>query len=132
MEREYCAIVHGTPDPLAGTWESFLVETGNYHVKSIKKPAEEAKQAITHYETVKKNKSFALLRIHLETGRKNQIRVHASEAGTPIIGDAKYGSTINPIHRLALHARLLGFTHPETGNKLRFTSPIPSSFTKLF
>ena len=73
-----------------------------------------------------------MLEVTLETGRKNQIRVHLSEAGHPIIGDQFYGSTVNPINRLALHAKLLGFTHPSTGKRMTFTAPVPKAFRELF
>ena len=73
-----------------------------------------------------------MLEVTLETGRKNQIRAHLSEAGHPVIGDRLYGSTVNPINRLGLHAKLLGFEHPTTGARMTFTAPVPSAFRKLF
>lgn len=75
---------------------------------------------------------YAMLEVELETGRKNQIRVHLQDIGHPIIGDDKYGSRTNPIKRLGLHAFALHFTHPTTKKELRFTAPIPSSFRSLF
>jgi 23S rRNA pseudouridine1911/1915/1917 synthase len=73
-----------------------------------------------------------MLEITLETGRRNQIRVHLAEAGHPIVGDTMYGAgRENPISRLALHARHLGFMHPGTGRKLTFEVPIPEAFVGL-
>ena len=73
-----------------------------------------------------------MLEVTLETGRKNQIRAHLSEAGHPVLGDRLYGSTINPLDRLGLHAMMLGFDHPTTGKHLTFTAPVPRVFTDLF
>ena len=72
-----------------------------------------------------------MLEVTLETGRKNQIRAHLAEAGHPVVGDRMYGSTINPIGRLGLHAKLLGFDHPTTGKRLSFTVPVPKVFREL-
>jgi 23S rRNA-/tRNA-specific pseudouridylate synthase len=72
-----------------------------------------------------------MLEITLETGRKNQIRTHLTEAGHPVIGDRLYGSTVNPIGRLGLHAKLLGFDHPITGKRLSFTASVPKAFRDL-
>jgi 23S rRNA-/tRNA-specific pseudouridylate synthase len=92
----------------------------------------DAKLAVTHYRTIESNDRWSMLEITLETGRKNQIRAHLSEAGHPVIGDRLYGSSVNPIGRLGLHAQLLGFDHPATGKRMAFTAPIPGSFRKLF
>jgi 23S rRNA-/tRNA-specific pseudouridylate synthase len=73
-----------------------------------------------------------MLEITLETGRKNQIRTHLSEARHPVVGDRMYGSTQNPLGRLGLHAKLLGFDHPATGKHLVFTAPVPKVFRELF
>ena len=75
--------------------------------------------------------SYTCVEFELETGRKNQIRVHSEWIGHPIAGDRKYGATSNPIGRLALHAHTLEFIHPWTGKKMRFTSKAPSSFGRL-
>ena len=91
----------------------------------------DAKHAVTHYRTVGTGRDFSLLEITLETGRKNQIRAHLSEAGHPIAGDRLYGSAINPLGRLGLHAKLLGFDHPVTGKRMTFTAPIPRVFRQV-
>ena len=91
----------------------------------------DAKLAITHYRTIANAGPYSVLEVTLETGRKNQIRAHLSEAGHPVVGDQMYGSTTNPLDRLGLHAKLLGFVHPTTGRKMIFTAPLPKSFRDL-
>lgn len=127
IQREYYGLLEGVLKPRKGTWKSALVEEDDFFVKS----SEGGKMAITHYELVGVKNRLSIARFQLETGRKNQIRVHASEAGYPIVGDKKYGSSINRFKRLCLHAHLLGFTHPITGKKMKFTSPLPRFFTLL-
>jgi 23S rRNA pseudouridine1911/1915/1917 synthase len=73
-----------------------------------------------------------LLELTLETGRRNQIRVHLAEAGCPIIGDRKYGAVTNPAKRLGLHASSLSFPHPVTGSECRYESPLPALLGHLF
>ena len=93
------------------------------------------KEAITHYRTIKRANGYSLVELHLETGRKNQIRVHMQDLGHlghPIIGDGRYGiEDLNPIGRLALHAFKLCFYHPVTGEKMEFETPYPPSFKNL-
>ena len=89
------------------------------------------KFAKTLYQTLHLTRSYSCLKVTLETGRKNQIRAHAKMAGHPIAGDTKYGSKTSPLGRLGLHAQMLGFTHPFSGKKLVFTSPVPKSFKKF-
>jgi 23S rRNA-/tRNA-specific pseudouridylate synthase len=91
----------------------------------------DAKFAVTHYRTIETNGRYSMLEVTLETGRKNQIRAHLSEARHPVIGDRMYGSEVNPIGRLGLHAKLLGFDHPVTRKHLVFTAPVPKSFRSL-
>jgi tRNA pseudouridine32 synthase/23S rRNA pseudouridine746 synthase/23S rRNA pseudouridine1911/1915/1917 synthase len=128
--REYHAIVQGQMETPKGTWKSYLMEDPEYVVRQVSSP-EQGRLAVTHYEVVSQNKYFSLLRLRLETGRKNQIRVHCKDAGHPIVGDEKYGSTIDPIKRLCLHASKLGFTHPESGKPLLFEIPLPELFYKI-
>ena len=90
-------------------------------------------EAITHYRTIKRANNFSLLELNLETGRKNQIRVHMQDLGHPIVGDGRYGlEDLNPIGRLALHAFKLCFYHPVTGEEMEFETPYPADFKKLF
>lgn len=127
VERLYIAIVEGELDPEEGTFRSYLREMRDLKMVSVDAHPD-AKYAVTHYRTVKTNGRFSMLEVTLETGRKNQIRAHLSEAGHPIVGDRMYGSEINPIGRLGLHAKLLGFDHPVTRKHLVFTAPMPKSF----
>jgi len=130
-ERTYLAVIDGKLDPPEGTHSSYLFESSVFIVYSSQDP-ERGQHAITNYSTLKTSDDFSLLKVNLETGRKNQIRVHMKDLGHPIIGDKKYGSTSNPIRRLGLHAWVLAFKHPVTGKKFRFETSIPGSFLKLF
>lgn len=130
IERAYIAIVEGKMDSSSGTWNSLLYEDANYVVHVTDDPSK-GKEAITHYTVKNKSKFFSWLELNLETGRKNQIRVHCQQAGHPIVGDKKYGASSNPIKRLCLHAHLLGFTHPITHKKLSFTSLPPREFYRI-
>lgn len=130
VERMYVAIIEGEMDPEAGTFRSFLRERRDLKMESVDEHPE-AKYAVTHYRTIQTNGRYSLLEVTLETGRKNQIRAHLSEAGHPIIGDRMYGSEVNPIGRLALHAKILGFEHPVTRKKLRFEAPVPKVFREV-
>ena len=131
VDRVYVAIVEGEMEPPRGTIESYLRERKDLRMESVKSHPD-AKLAITHYRTIQSKGAYSMLEITLETGRKNQIRTHLSEAGHPVVGDRMYGSTVNPIGRLGLHAKLLGFDHPATGKHVVFTAPIPAAFKKLF
>ena len=131
VDRVYVAIIEGELDPREGTFRSHLRERRDLRMESVKAHPE-AKLAVTHYRTIQTKGGYSMLEITLETGRKNQIRTHLSEAGHPVIGDRLYGSTSNPIGRLGLHAKLLGFDHPNSGKHLVFTAPIPAAFKKLF
>lgn len=87
--------------------------------------------AVTHYRVMGMGQGRSLIQLRLETGRKNQIRVHMREFGRPIVGDRRYGATTDPIGRLCLHATELGFTHPTSGQTVRFSSPAPAAFYRL-
>lgn len=130
LTRQYVAIVEGRLDKQNGTWESYLVEDRQYVVKSTE-DSYKGELAITHYKVEKTSKFYSLLSLTLETGKKNQIRVHCQEAGHSIVGDKKYGGKGSPIKRLCLHAHLLEFNHPVTGKAMRFISPLPTPFSQL-
>jgi len=130
-ERTYLAVVEGYVEKKQDTITSYLVESKALIVYSSKNP-EIGQQAITHYEVLRSNKNFSLLKVNLETGRKNQIRVHAKDIGHSVVGDDKYGAKTDPINRLGLHAWVLAFKHPITKNDLRFETEIPSKFMNLF
>ena len=127
MERKYLAIVENHLNG-KGTWKSLLREDANFFVSSHP----DGQEAITHYEVIQNTGDFSSLLLTLETGRKNQIRVQASEAGFPVVGDEKYGAGTNPLKRLGLHAYFLSFVHPVTKKKMAFKSLIPPPFSKYF
>ena len=127
VDRVYIAVIEGEMDPPSGTIRSHLRERKDLRMESVGAHPD-AKLAVTHYRTIASNGRYSMLEIRLETGRKNQIRTHLAEAGHPVVGDRMYGSTSNPLGRLGLHAKLLGFEHPATGRKLVFTAPVPKSF----
>ncbi len=136
--REYFAIVDGIFEEKSGTVTSYLKENVNNLVYSTNDPS--GQKAITHYEVVKENAlaGYSLLKVKIDTGRKNQIRVHLQSLGYPIIGDDKYGKKAdgtfvkNPLERLGLHASKLELIHPITKELLSFNAPLPSSFRTLF
>lgn len=128
--RGYIAIVEGQMKKPKGTIENYLAESKTQVVYITSQ--DKGKKAITHYKQIKTNKKYTMLEIYLDTGRKNQIRVHMSSIHHPIIGDTKYGSIVNPIKRLGLHAHELMFIHPITHKEMRFVSKTPDSFDKLF
>ncbi len=128
-ERTYMAITEGIPEPQEDTIESYLHESRAQVMYSGGK--NDGKLSVTHYRVVRTAGDYALLKLNLQTGRKNQIRVHMSDIGCPIIGDSKYGATSSPIHRLALHAKVLEFIHPITHEKHRFETPVPKEFNAL-
>ena len=130
-DRVYIAVIEGRMDPEAGTFSSYLRERRDLKMQSVAEHPE-AKFAVTHYRTIETNDRYSMLEVTLETGRKNQIRTHLSEAGHPVLGDRMYGSTVNPIGRLALHAKLLGFDHPVTRKHMVFTAPVPKAFRGVF
>jgi len=131
VDRLYIAVIEGHIDPPAGTIRSYLIERKDLKMQSVDAHPD-AKLAVTHYRTIATSPQYSMLEVRLETGRKNQIRAHLSEAGHPVVGDQIYGSTVNPLGRLGLHAKLLGFAHPATGKKMVFTSAVPKSFRDLF
>lgn len=130
-ERTYLAVVEGYVEKKQDTITSYLVESKALIVYSSKNP-EVGQKAVTHYEVLKSNKNFSLLKVNLETGRKNQIRVHAKDMGHSVVGDEKYGAKTDPIKRLGLHAWVLAFKHPITGKNFRFETEMPAKFTGLF
>jgi 23S rRNA pseudouridine1911/1915/1917 synthase len=130
-ERTYVAIAEGVIEEDEGEISSYLHENNAMVVFSDQNP-EGGKKAITHFKVLKRAAEFTLLEVRLDTGRKNQIRVHMQEFGHPLINDKKYGGTQNPINRLGLHSKVLGFIHPVTKRPMRFETPIPRKFMRLF
>ena len=130
LERLYVAVLEGNLQQDHGYVKSRLTENSQFVVYSTENP-EEGRVAVTHYDVLARGNGYTLAQFSLNTGRKNQIRVHASELGHPIAGDRKYGAKGSPIHRLALHAQTLRFAHPITRKDMMFETPIPSKFTGL-
>ncbi len=131
IERSYIAVVEGCVETTEGTVTSWLKENKAMVMYSSQAP-DDGQKAVTHYKVLKSNKLFSMLDVKLETGRKNQIRVHMKDIGFPVTGDKKYGGKLNPIGQMGLHARVLAFKHPVTGKAFRFGTPIPGKFLKLF
>lgn len=129
LYRGYYAVVEGTLKNKEGTIKSYLTENSAYMVYSTTK--DNGKLAITNYKVIKENKKYSLLDINIKTGRKNQIRVHMMENGNVIVGDKKYGSNINTINRMALHAYKLELIDPRNNKKLVFKTSMPTIFNKL-
>ncbi|GAA0367977.1 RluA family pseudouridine synthase [Alkalibacterium iburiense] len=129
-ERTYTAVVEGKVVKEEGTITSWLIENDAMRVYSGPKE-KGGKHAVTHYKRIDGNETYSLLEVELETGRKNQIRVHLQDIGHPIVRDKKYGAKTNPLKRLGLHATTLAFIHPATEELKRFTVKPPKSFLKL-
>jgi 23S rRNA pseudouridine1911/1915/1917 synthase len=130
-EREYAAIVAGIVPDDRGTFRSYLATDEDLDQYSTDESGE-GKLAVTHYEVVQRLRGATFLKVHLETGRRNQIRVHFAETGHPVLGDPRYEPRL-AVHpawrhpRLALHARTLGFQHPVTGVAVRVTTELPEA-----
>lgn len=129
VDRRYVSIVMGEMErdqAQIRTWltdRKLYVSSSNYD--------DGGKLSITHYKAIKRANGFSMMELELETGRKNQIRVHMSELGHPVVGDQRYGCEIDPLGRLALHAFKLCFYHPVTGELMEFETPYPASFRNL-
>ena len=130
VERTYLAVVEGRPARPEGTIASRLLDDAPGRVRETGRPGQ-GRAAVTRWRVRRTGARHTLLEVGLETGRRNQIRVHLAGLGHPIAGDAAYGSRTDPLGRLALHAHVLGFDHPRTGARLRFVSPAPPAFSRL-
>lgn len=130
-DRRYIALLCGSMKQEGGTVQSWLRESKS--LVTYSSPTDNGgKFAVTHYHRLKSSDDFSLVEMKLETGRKNQIRVHMADLGYPVAGDQKYGNGRDPIHRLALHAFRLNFIHPITHEEMQFETPIPKEFLKFF
>ena len=132
LERTYVAVVEGKVEKNNDTIVSYLKENSAFVTFSSDKEIEGSKKAITHYTVLKRSKGFSLVEANIETGRKNQIRVHMQSLGHSVVGDKKYGATTNPLGRLGLHAKSIIFKHPKTGKILSFQTGIPAKFSGMF
>ncbi|MBD5193911.1 MAG: RluA family pseudouridine synthase [Paramuribaculum sp.] len=130
LNRKYLAVVEGKVEEPEGTIKSYLAETSAHEVYSTDKP-EDGQLAITRYKVLRCHNGFTLMEVELDTGRKNQIRVHMKDLGHPISGDKRYGAKSSPVHRLCLHAQTLRFVHPVTRKEMNFQTPVPASFNRL-
>jgi len=129
VEKEYLAIVHGSLKEKSGLLSSYLAENDDQFVYSTDQT--KGKWSETQYSVVRENELFSELKINLLTGRKNQIRVHFSELGHPVVGDTKYGLKGKKFERMALHSRSIAFNHPHNGKRMTFEAPVPEFFTRL-
>ena len=128
-DRRYIALVEGELENSRGRIQSWLTEDKRFITHSS--PVDNGgKFAVTHYNVLSSTNGYSLVECELETGRKNQIRVHMADLGHPVVGDRKYGSEGDPMRRLGLHAYMLCFTHPVTGKHMRFETPVPVPFEK--
>ena len=130
-DRRYVAVVSGEMADDEGTVANWLRDNKAYVTYSS--PVDNGgKYAVTHFHVLDRTTEHSLVEFQLETGRKNQIRVHTADMGHPVCGDSKYGNGDDPIRRLCLHAYVLCFWHPITRERMEFESPIPSQFRALF
>ena len=130
-DRRYVAVLSGEMERDEGTVANWLKDNKAYITYSS--PVDNGgKYAVTHYHVLARTTEHSLVEFKLETGRKNQIRVHASDMGHPVCGDNKYGNGDDPLHRLCLHAWLLCFTHPVTNKQMEFETVIPAEFNRMF
>ena len=130
-DRRYVAVVCGEMEQDEGTVANWLKDNKAYYTYSS--PVDNGgKYAVTHFRVLRRTTDFSLVEFKLETGRKNQIRVHTADMQHPVCGDVKYGDGIDPLHRLCLHAYMLHFVHPITNERMEFDTIIPPVFMKLF
>ena len=131
FDRRYVAVLSGEMEEDEGTIENWLKDNKAYVTYSS--PVDNGgKYAITHFRTLDRTTEHSLVEFKLETGRKNQIRVHSADMGHPVCGDIKYGNGDDPIHRLCLHAYMLCFYHPVTRQPMEFQTMIPAQFRHIF
>jgi hypothetical protein len=131
-DRQYIAIVAGLVEDDSGTIQNYLATDENLNRYSVEDPAK-GELAITHYRVRQRWQDTTLVEVRLETGRRNQIRVHMADLGHPILGDPRYRRDLAthrawPYRRIALHAESLGFVHPTDGQAMRFVAPWPQEF----
>lgn len=131
FDRRYVAVVSGEMEQDEGTIANWLKDNSAYITYSS--PVDNGgKYAVTHFHVLKRSADYSLVEYKLETGRKNQIRVHTADMGHPVCGDVKYGNGDDPIGRLCLHAYVLSFYHPITHEPMDFETPIPPHFRHIF
>lgn len=129
-KRGYYAIIEGQLEKKEGTITSYLKKNAQNMMYSSKKKGD-GQYAVTNYKVMEDNKLYSLVDVNIETGRKNQIRVHFGDLGHHIIGDDKYGEPSNPLKRLGLHAYELDIINPLNGKLMKFKAPMPKEFSTL-
>ena len=128
-ERKYIAWLEGRLEKERGAIQSWLAENPkSLKMVSLDQEAPGSQLAITHYRVLSCSRHYTQVEFSLQTGRKNQIRVHAASLEHPVAGDEKYGAQTDPVKRLALHAETLVFRNPFSGKTVRCTSPLPACF----
>jgi len=141
IDRRYFAVVNGVPKAGEGTVDAPLARSSTNRKKIAIVEGDRGKRAVTHWKRLQVLREAALVECRLETGRTHQVRVHMASIGHPLLGDPVYGRSGKPhartlnelqFHRQALHAAVLGFTHPVTKHRLSFSSPMPSDMQELF
>jgi 23S rRNA pseudouridine1911/1915/1917 synthase len=142
LERAYLAVCNGRPSPAQGTISSRMGRSDANRKKMavLAKDSSRGKHAVTHYKVIQELDGCSLVECRLETGRTHQVRVHLSSIGHALLGDSLYGRSNTRVRevlqrlgfrRQALHAAVLGFVHPVTGDRLRFESDLPPDMTEL-
>lgn len=130
-DRRYVAVVSGEMRETDGVIANWLKDNKAYFTYSS--PVDNGgKYAVTHFHVLARSPRYSLVEYRLETGRKNQIRVHSADMGHPVCGDVKYGNGDDIIGRLCLHAYILCFYHPVTHRRMEFATPIPPAFRTVF
>lgn len=130
FEKRYLAVAEGVIKRDSGTLRCHVNEEFSLRVRSVP-PDEGTREAISHFKVLKRTADRTLVELKIDTGRRHQIRVHLSDMGHPIVGDAPYGAKTDPAKRLGLHSSQLIFTHPATEEKMRFDLPLPPVLAKL-
>jgi 23S rRNA pseudouridine1911/1915/1917 synthase len=128
VHKYYVAQTTAIPKQRSGTIRSWLREEENMKMVSYDHEVPDSKEAITHYQVLKVFPPYALIKIKLDTGRKNQIRIHLLSIGCPIVGDRRYNEDDKTVNYIKLLSYMLEFTHPVTKQNLAFKLPIPRSF----
>jgi 23S rRNA pseudouridine1911/1915/1917 synthase len=131
VDRGYVALVEGVMRKDGQTLTDRLEEDADHRVRIAREPRRSGREAITRYRVRERGRDATLIDIALGTGRRHQIRVQLAAIGHPVVGDAQHGSRRDPLDRVCLHASILGFVHPGSGEPVRFESPAPSAFARL-
>lgn len=130
FEKKYLAIAEGVIKRDSGTLRCHVNEEFSLRVRSVP-PGDDTREAVSHFKVLKRAADRTLVELKIETGRRHQIRVHLSDMGHPIVGDAPYGAKTDPARRLALHAAALKFIHPASDKEMTFALPLPGVLMKL-